>query len=361
MKNKIPKILIRIIVILFIIYIVLNISVKVVGKKLIISQIEKNLNTPADLKGLSISFPLSLNIRGLDIQGLFRADSLSASPSILGFLTGRIVLNELKIVRPVITIEKSPDGKLNFALPEPKGKQPPLLLAGLKIRNGRVRFTDRKADGSADTLALNSINVSISKIAFPITSFFTRFNISALLGDTEGNSKGKFLASGWIDFRPKNMDGSIELKDVDATYLAPYYKKIISTEKLLSAKLNFTSDLQAKNNNLLAKCHLEFSDIIYAKPAETETETKTPSFDFFSNALDLFSGPAGKINLDFTIGTKLDNPKLDLISLKGTIAQAAAQNIANQPVGNVIDKIKNNVEQFKELGKSLEKMFKKKE
>lgn len=357
--KKISKIIIGIVVVLVVIYLLLNIAIALYGKAVIVSQIEKKLKRKATLQSLSMAFPISLNLQKLDIQGLAKIDSLSARPSLLGFLAGRVVLSELKVVRPQITLEMDQEGKLNIPQFASKSKQPPILLTGLKIKEGIFIFIDKKVEPAGYRVMINNIEANISKAVFPPTSLFTQFNLSAFLGDSQDKPRGKILASGWLDFRPKDMEGKVELKDIDLTYLAAYYQRFAAAKKLVSGKLNFVSDLKAENNDLKAKCHMELSDLVYAK--ETPVEGQQPKIDLTSNVLNLLSGNTGKVSFDFTISTKLDKPRIDLKGLRGIIAQAAVQNIASQPPEKIIENIKDAKQQFKDLGKSLKEMFKKKE
>ena len=340
-------------------YLLLNAALLAFGKAIIISQIEKNLKTKASLERVTFGLPLSINIDKLNIDGLLKADSISVSPSILGFLAGRIVLSNLKLMRPEITLIKSAEGRLNLPRFAAKGKQPPILLAGLRIKEGKFIFVDKKLDPNGYRVVVDNINVNISRIAFPPASLYANFEASAVLVNGASQPAGQAAASGWIDFGPKNMDGKFELRDVEAAVLAPYYKNIVPGKKLYSAKLNFTADLKAKSNDLLVKCRLEFSNLVYEKEAEEQDKKQT--IDIFSEALGIFSDTSGKLTFDFSINTKLDNPRLDLINLKGSIAQAAAQNIASQPPEDVIERVKETAKKFKEFGKGLKDIFKKEE
>lgn len=357
--KKISKIIIGIAVVLVVIYLLLNIAIALFGKAIVVSQIEKNLKRKTTLERLSVTFPLSLNLHKLDIQDLARIDSLSARPSILGFLAGKVILSELKVVRPQITLEMDQEGKLNIPKFDSQSKMSPILLTGLKIEEGRFIFIDKKLEPAGYRVMVNNIDANISKATFPPTALFTRFNLSAFLGDSQDKPRGQILASGWLDFRPKDMEGKVELKGIDVTYLAPYYRRFAAAKKLVSGKLNFISDLKAENNDLKAKCHLELLDLVYAK--ESPVEGQQPKIDLTPPALNLFSGDTGRISFDFTINTKLDNPRIDLKTLRGIIAQAAVQNIANQPPEKIIGNIKDVKQQFKDLGKSLKEIFKKKE
>jgi hypothetical protein len=357
--KKIFKIIIWIALFLAVIFLLLNIAIALFGKAIVAGQIEKNLKLKAKLESMSISFPLSVNIRNLDIQGLAKIDSLSARPSILGFLAGKVVLNELTVVRPKISVEMDSNGKLNLPAFSAKGKQPPILLAGLKVKEGSLIFIDKKVDPAGYKIMVNNINADIAKATFPPTSLFTRFNLSAFLVDNQNAPKGKAAASGWIDFGPKNMEGRVELKDIDVTYLAPYYQTFSPAKKLASGKLNFTSDLKAENNDLIGKCHLEVVDLVYEKETPAEGQPAAP--DLAASVLNMLSGNTGKIAFDFTLKTKLDNPKINLKDLQGMFAQSAIQNIVNQPPENIIKNAKDLEKQFKDFGKTMKEMWKKKE
>ena len=354
-----PKRILLVLAVIAAMHLVLYISFMFFGKAVIISQVEKNLKLKADMQSASLSFPLSVRISKLDIKDLVKADLISIRPSILGFLAGKIVLSELRIVNPDITIVKDADGKLNLPQLEQEGKRPPFFLTGLTIERGRLVFIDRKISPEGNQVIVNDITAHISKAAFPPTSLFTKFNISASLAGNDNNPSGSALVSGWVDFRSKDMDGAIALKDISGGVLSAYFQNIVPDKKLLSAKLNFTADLKAKNNDLTAKCHLEFSNPVPIKQAESGEQGS--SAGVVPQILNLFSDASGNIAFDFMINTKLDKPKIDVVNLKGSIGGAAARNIADQPTEEVVEKVKSAAKEFKELGKSLKEIFKKEE
>lgn len=358
MKKNLRKKITWILIVLAALYLSVNAAFGVFGKAFIIGQIENNLKLKASLARVSIGFPLSVTISKLEVGGLFKADTVSISPSILGFLAGKIVLNELRLINPEIELVKSGEGEFNLPRLESKGSPPQAVLAGLKIKNGKFTFIDKKINPEGHRVVLKDINADISRAAFPPASLYTNFKLSASLAGNEGEPAGNALASGWIDFRLKDMDGKVELRDIDGTSLAPYYQNIVAGKKLLSAKLNFTSDLKAKRNDLSAKCRLEFSNIVYAKPTES-AEDKGEVSDILPSILNIFSNDAGNVVFNFTISTKLDKPKIDMVSLKGSIGQAAVENIVNQPPENIEEKIREASKEFKELGKTLKDIFKK--
>lgn len=357
--KKLSKRIALILIIMAALYLLANAAFGVFGKAVIIRQIEKNLKLRASLARVSIGFPLSVTISKLEVGGLFKADTVSVSPSILGFLAGKIVLNELRVMNPEIELVKSGDGEFILPSIESKGGPPPVVLAGLKIKDGKFTFIDKKINPEGHLVAVKDINADISRAKFPPGSLYTNFKVTASLAGNDGKPAGSALALGWIDFMAKDMDGKIELRDIDGTSLAPYYQSIIAGKKLLSAKLNFTADLKARNNDLTARCRLEFSNIVYAKPESAEDKGEV--YDILPSILNIFSNDSGNVVFNFTVATKLDKPKIDVVSLRGSIGQAAVENVTSQPPEKVIEKVKEAAEDFKEIGKSLKEIFNKKD
>jgi len=359
------KVLICLLVVTLVVFVSGGVYITLSGKKIIISQIEKNLKVKAKLDAVSVSLPFSVNLTGLEIGDFFKAEKISAAPSVLGFLAGKLILSGLTVVNPVINLEQSQDGRFNLPVLEQKGKQPPILLAGLVVKNGKFIFNDKKISDSYKVI-LERIDADISKVKFPPTSLNTKFKLSAVLTAADTKALGTINASGWVDFGPKDMDAVIDIKDLDVVYFAAYYGNFISNKKLLSASLGLSSELKAKNNDLSIGSKLMLSNLTYEKeepPKEGEPSVKegeAPEVDAVKNALDFFADEQGNISLDFTIKTKLDSPKIDAGELKKEIIKAAMKNLSRQSPEALIKKITGNIGQFKEIGKQLKEMFKKK-
>jgi len=354
--KKVTKIIIWVITVIVCIFVILNLTVPFFVKKIVVEQIEENFKEKASLDGINITPPFSINLINLKIGDLFHVDRVSVSPNIFGFFAGKIVLNDLALVNPVITLEQYSDGKLNLPQLEQKGKQPPVYITGLVLRNGRVIFNDKRVNPEGFKTILGRINADISRVMFPLTSVKTNFKVSADFLKTDGQKIGSIIFSGWLDFRPKAMDGVLTVKNLDITYFSPYYGNFISSKKLLSAKLNTSASLKSRNNNLDILTNLRLSDLVYAR--EEQGEGELPELSLTRNALDFFTDTQGNLNLEFDINTKLDNPNIDIAQLKKIILKAAAKNLANQNPEDLIKKINDNIGQFKAFGKGLEKIFK---
>ncbi len=358
--KRINKIVIWVLVIIFAVFISCSIAIALYGKKIAVNLIEQNLKMKTSLGNISLGLPFTINLTNLEIGDLFKSDRISVNPSILGFLAGKIVLNRLSLINPVINLEQGPDGSFNLPKLKQKGKQPPVFLTGLVIKNGELIFTDKKLSPEGYRIIVGNIDARISKVMLPPASLNARFKFYASIMDPNARILGGIDSLGWIDFGPKDMDAALHIKDLDVTYFAPYYGDFISNKKLLSAKLNLTSLLKAKNNDLTVVSSFKLSDLVYAKE-EVPKEGELPKLDLVKSTLDLFTDRQGNLSLDFTINTKLDNPGVNISELKRVILNAAVKNLSNQPPEALIEKVTNTLEQFKDFGKELKNIFKKKE
>jgi hypothetical protein len=356
---KKSKILIGLLIVILTIFVVLSILVALYGKEIVESQIEQNLKMKASLGSIKLGLPLTIRLRNLEVGDLFQADKISFSPNILGLVIGKVVLSGFTLTNPVINLEQSQEGKLNLPQLEQRGKQPPVYLTGLTIKNGKFTFTDKKISSEGYKIILDKISLKVSKVAFPLTSLNTKVDLSATFLNPSGKALGSMSADGWIDFGYKDMDGTFQIKDLDVVYFSPYYGDFISQKKLLSAKLNFTSLLKAKSNDLEAKCNFLLSDLVYEK-SEPRAE-EPPQLNLFKDALDLFTDKEGKLSLEFSINTKLDKPAITPSDLQKAILKAAMQNISKQSPQELYEKVSDTVDQFKQFGKELKEIFKRKE
>ncbi|MFA5287630.1 MAG: DUF748 domain-containing protein [Candidatus Omnitrophota bacterium] len=356
--KKINKIIIWVIAVMAGIFIILNLIVPSFARKIIVEQIEENFKLKTSLSGVNITPPFSINLIDLKIGDLFQADRVSVSPNILGFFAGKIVLSGVALINPVIRVEQSKEGKFNIPQLEQKAKQPPVYITGLALRNGKVIFNDKKASPEGFVIILSRINADISKVILPPTSLKTNFKVSGDFLRPDNKKIGSINFFGWLDFGPKNMDGTLEIKNLDITYFSPYYGSFISSKKLLSAKLNTKTTFKSQNNNLDTLTNLKLSNLVYAKYVEDVLDV--PSLSLARNALDFFTDTKGNLDLEFDISTKLDNPSISIEQLEKVILKAAVRNLANQNPEDLIKKINDNIEQFKGFGKGLEKIFKNK-
>ncbi len=351
MKKKF-KVLFLLCAIFLAIFVIAGILVGVYAPKIVEDQIQQNLKVKASLGKISLGLPFTITLEKLEIGNLASIKKVSFSPNLIGLLFGKVVIHGLVITEPVIYLERSSNGKLNLPVLEQKGKALAIYLTSLKVRDAKIIFTDRAVSTSGYQVIVDKLNISVAKVSLPITSLATNFSLSAQLSNPAGKPFGNIAFSGWLDFLAKDMDAKLEVKDLDVTNFAPYYGNFISNKKLLSARLNLGSTFKAKNNALQIITDFNLSNLVYAK---TEEELAAP--DLMKNALDLFTDSDGNLHLEFNINTKLDNPALSPDKLKSIILKAAMKNLSSQSPEQIVDKVANIIDKYKDFGKELKDIF----
>ncbi|MBC8436623.1 MAG: DUF748 domain-containing protein, partial [Candidatus Omnitrophica bacterium] len=290
MKKK-NKIIIAIVILIITVFVALSAAVSMFGKTFLERKLSRALGIKSSIDSISLSVPLTINIRGLEIGELLQAQKISFSP-------GRLTITD-----PVVNLELSGEGKLNLpafsrqgGAPQnakknkegPKSKKAPFLLTALNIKNGKFIFTDKKIMPQGYKTIIEGINIDIAKNILLPTSLKMNFSIEAEVADDRRNNLGAIDSSGWIDFGPKDMDGVLEIKELELTYFSPYYGNFLSNRKLLSAKLSTLSGLKAGDNNLEIDTHLKLHDLVYAQEKTAEKISPASTFDLAQKTRDLF-------------------------------------------------------------------------
>ena len=354
--KKFSKVLIAFIITVIALFIILNLTFPYLAKEAIVRQIEQGLKVKASISKVSVTFPLTVNLIKLKAGELMQADKVSVSPSLLGFLAGKIVLNRVGLVNPVIVLEQSAEGKINIPQLDSKGQAPKVYLAGLTIRNGTVIFIDKKVDARGFKTILTDINADVFKAPFPVSSMKANFKVSASFLNLSSAKIGDINFTGWVDFGPKDMDAVLRLQDLDLAYFRPYCGNFISESQLDSARLNMRSVFSSQNNDLEIITDLNLSDLVYAQTERQEAEFT--SFDMAKSALDLFTDAKGELALEFKLKTRLNSPGFNSKELKKIILTSAAKNLARQNPADLVRKVSDNIGKFKDFGKDLERIFK---
>ncbi len=343
MKRIIFILLAAVSILVFIIGIGLHIFINTQGKTILQHQIQKSLGRKATIQSLSVHFPVNLNIKKLDINGLSRVENIYIKPSLVGFMLGKIILNELIITRPVVYLERIADGKLSTPFLPPKisafGAKQWMrsrtkifsAVRNLKLVDGEIKYVDKKITQEGLAITLKDLNIDIQNIFVLPYSIITRFQLKGILywsGDSQ--QQGSISFSGWTDLHKKAGQAELRIADIDAIYLYPYYDKFVSLEQtnIEKARLHFSSNMTADNNNLTAECHLELGQLVFKEKQPAEQQ---PRFDEskVSQILDIFKTSNDKILLDFVIKTRLDKPVFGLDNIRMAVDDRISRNHKN--------------------------------
>jgi hypothetical protein len=334
MKPRIKILIIGAIVLVFL-YTLAFTFLALKGKAIIIQNLKNITQKDVTIGYLDLSFPFNLEIKKLNIEGLVKADSVSISPGILGFLTGKIALNSIKIIRPVLDYQRVPPPQMigpaatmpSAVTAQPKKKRPlQLILKRIIVRDGQINFIDHTVGPEGIRITFKDINFNLTNLYIFTRSVITSFDLKGKIPWQLGKEEGKIEAEGWLNLYKKDMQATLKIENIDGLYLYPYYSKWVDLEKarIEKATLNFNSNINGLNNNIVAECHLELSDIVRKPLMEGETQEKAARIA--DTLLDIFRVlNQGKIVLDFTVRTKMDRPEFGFANIKMAFEEKLAQ------------------------------------
>ncbi|MFH1199093.1 MAG: DUF748 domain-containing protein, partial [Candidatus Omnitrophota bacterium] len=269
------KILLIVIVALTLLFSATYIFLAFKGKATIIRQLENLTRKKASIGYFGITPLLNLDIKNLEIKDTLKVDSISITPSILGLLTAKIALDNLRIVKPEFTYEKTLPKAPELAAAttpapaatvKPKEKPPlRLIIRKINVKNGKIDFIDRTVGEEGIKITVQDINFNLTNLYIFPRSVITNFEFNGRIPWQQGGEEGKIEAEGWLNLFKKDIQATLKIKDIDGIFFYPYYSNWVDLEKarIEKAKLNFTSNIHGLNNDVAADCHLELTDIVF--------------------------------------------------------------------------------------------------
>ncbi|MCX5700096.1 MAG: DUF748 domain-containing protein [Candidatus Omnitrophica bacterium] len=350
----------------------------IAGKQIIAKQIENLIHKKTTVEFFGFNPGFHLEIKKLNIEGIFKADSIYITPNLFGFFTGKLSFNNLKLIRPELTYIRTPpvvvegikpNGEIIASLPakpiqpevSPSSTKPlPFAFRRIKIKDGQINFIDQSMSNKSIKIIIKEINCSVSNLYLYPQRTMTSFDLTGKIPWGDSEVQGQIEFNGWINHFKKDMQASLKIKDIDAVYLYPYYSTWVDLDKarIEKAKLNFSSDIKGLNNNITAACHMELTNMV-RKPLEAgESEEKASVIT--NKVLDMFkTADQGRVELNFIIPTKMDSPQFGFENFKtafeGKIMQSR-QASAFKPADVLtfpVKLIESGAKTFSDLGKAL--------
>ncbi|MDD2703526.1 MAG: hypothetical protein PHC33_05925, partial [Candidatus Omnitrophica bacterium] len=201
---KLRKVIVSVTVFLAVVIVVAAAVIAHFAKPFVVDQLEKNLKVKTRVDQIRFGFPLSITLVKLELGDFASFERISVFPSLWGIFAGKIVLNKVDVIRPVITIVRSPDGSIAIPQPAQKGNGPAVVIAGFSMSDGVVTFIDKTVSDPGYALVLESVNIDISRASVFPGSQKILCAVSAKAGDVKNKSSGVLTFSGWMDFVPKD-------------------------------------------------------------------------------------------------------------------------------------------------------------
>jgi len=323
------------IVVLAFLFSVAHIILLFKAKSLIVANLENFTQKKVSIGMLDVKFPLDLEIRNLDVKGLARIEYIYVSPSILGLLTGNIAFNRVNIIRPELYLERNApkpvSGEEALAAVAgqpakiPKKRYACLIFKHFSLKKGKINFLDTTVGPDGIKIIIKDLNFNIDNLYLLPISVITNFQLKGKIPWQKDSEEGIIEAEGWLNLFKKDIRATVNIRNIDGVYLHPYYTNWVDLEKsrIRQAKLNFNSEITGHNNDIIADCHLELTDIVFRPQEEAEPQEK--AHKIATAVLDLFKAFNGKIDLNFTIRTKMDRPEFGFDSIRMAVEDKIAK------------------------------------
>lgn len=327
------------------------------AKKIIMAKMEASLGVPVNVTEFKISWPLSVTLEGLSIGKDINVERLEVVPGLTGMLSGGLVFNSILVDRPFIKASRLPDKPFDVGLPEKKEKSKvAFVMRRLVIKDGKVEFSDHMLS-EPFSVTVDSINADVKQASMTRLTKID-FDISGRVAGAKGENAGDLKMEGWIDWPAKDTEGSLTVSGASLLPFGPYYRQYMKKD-LQSGSGSARADFKSDNNDLSVNCHLELANVVFRVKSDGEQQDGSmPDFnDMTSLALNsMFSTEGGAI-FDFSIRTKLDQPKFENLKIKGSFLQNKIQSVIQNPE-KAAEQYEDIGKQFKDIGKQFKDIFK---
>jgi hypothetical protein len=300
------------------------------GKDLLVKKLEEALKRKVTVGSLCTTFPTNIYVRDLEIQDLIKIDEVTVTGEFFDIVHRCFGVAFLKLDHPVVTIAKNPGQSAPEAIVSlvPAGPSPqkkfvlsPFYIAAFVIHKGSLTFIDNISGTQQMSFKANDIEMKVDNINFGFGgSRITSFELKGLIPWPDASASGKLELTGWINVFKKDMQAKLNIEDIDAVYLAPYYSQWLDLEKarIEKARLKFTSDINGLNNEVIAQCHMELTDISFKQRAPEEEESRAEKIA--ATVLGIFKAlDQDKVALNFTVKTSMDRPEFGFEYIKAAI------------------------------------------
>jgi len=339
------------------------------GKRIIVEQLHNYLGKDVSVGTVTMSSPWKFIIHDIQIDGIGQVASVELSPSVLGLISGKIVLYNVLVKNPTLMIsrqapaqaeqpgkpseqidpgqkqagqELSQTNNLNHKVlsGQKSNGKPSVIFYKLQVTGGTLVYRDMMAagDNGGVKIVCSNINAVVSNVYESFDEIVTKFEVSSQIPWNTSKESGKINLDGWVNFFKKDMRAKLVMSDIDALSLYPYYSDWFNLDKtnIQQAKLAFTSNVTGLNNDVVAACHLELTEIGFKQREENESESRAERIahkvlDFIKAVND------GKVVLDFSIKTKMDSPDFGMNVVKSAFENTIMR--ARKGEGTTTDKV----------------------
>ncbi|HEY6873691.1 MAG TPA: AsmA-like C-terminal domain-containing protein [Geobacteraceae bacterium] len=230
------------------------------------------------------------------------AEKLTFRLALLPLLEKRIVLKEMVLEKPAISLSRDKSGVFNISdLLKEKKEETPLQIKGFRIKKGSVRFSDLAAAPEGVTVALEETDLSLSQLT---RGKNCDFKLSTYLVDA--GKRGNITLSGSAKLaKPESplsdttINAAVLVKNLDAGRYWPYYSRYVPFHKVVG-QLDADSTFKGKLTEFTSKGDMKIHGLRFDYP-QIFHSVLTPKALRFSYEMELTPRDVSVKALDLTV------------------------------------------------------------
>ncbi len=284
------------------------------GKDLIVQRIEQQLGRKVSFGSVLFSYPLTVKIGNLSVEGYGSAQQAIFSLNVPYLFIGEVYFFSIELLDPWMISTRGADEKISWipALVQPpqtqaigaavtsaKSKKAGFALFARKVivRNGTFQVFESLGDSAKLAFQIKNIDAEIGHVSFPVSKpLKTTLALKALVSGFDSRlTEEEFSMNGWVDF---------------------YQKDMLVQAKLIGAngQVGLSADMTSITNDMTVKGVMSFDF-----KAKTSGSSEKESRDVESFLLQALQSSGANVDLKFQFKTKMDDFKVEKVSLSGEL------------------------------------------
>lgn len=196
------------------------------------------------------------------------AERLTFRIALLPLLEKRLVVRGMVLEKPSVVISRDPSGALNISdLLKETGKETPLRIRGITVKDGSLRFVDRGTGTGQVVTLLNGIDLSLSR---PARGRNAVVKLSASVSQAKQPGqiaiKGEFtLPEQGKSLTGASFTGSLTTENLDVGHFWDYYARYVPFQKVYG-RLDLDATFDGRLNSFASRGKIAVAGLRFTYP-----------------------------------------------------------------------------------------------
>lgn len=303
--------------------------------------------------------------RDWPVGDVLRADRIVVSPDLAALFSSRQVrIRRIAVDQAYLSVYRTREGKLRLlpGMLEKKadtagsGKEGspadgagiPVSIDDVELSNSALELFDASVAKPAHKVRLEQLHARLGPVHLPDLKGRTRLDLDGVAKGVKRD--GRLSVNGWIELASKDSEIATKLQGVDLVALQPYLIKASETG-VRQGTLDLDLKSTVKQNHLRAPGTVTISNLELASGSgASATFMGMPR----AAVVGLLKDRSGRINVQFTLEGRLDDPKF---SLNEAFMKRIGASVAESLGISLESLVKGASSSTQSLGSSLGKLF----